>query len=169
VPSWAPLPLDARRENARTQVRQWQAAHPGRIEIRVALPPGPGANLVWNHIAWSLLTIGIRPVRVGIDDQAELSLVDAVAPYDSARWFLATACRLCSDDVALLIAAARDAPTLDARAQRIAEADAALTADSGYIPIAQPLRWSIVTTRVTGWQGNTRAWHPLNHLRNETE
>jgi oligopeptide transport system substrate-binding protein len=68
-----------------------------------------------------------------------------------------------------LIVAAREAPDLTARAQRIAEADAALTADVAFIPLAQPLRWSVVTPRLGAWQRNTRAWHPLNHLRNETE
>lgn len=169
VPAWGPLPLDARRENARARVRDWQRAHPGPVTVRIALPAGPGATLAWASLLVSLRAVGIAPVRVGPDEAAELRLIDAVAPYDSARWFLATACRLCSDDAATLIAAGRDAPALYARAHRIAEADAALTADSGYIPIAQPLRWSIVSVRLTGWQGNSRAWHPLNHLRNESE
>jgi peptide/nickel transport system substrate-binding protein len=100
---------------------------------------------------------------------ADLQLIDAVAPYDSGRWFLVTACRLCSPSVSALIAAARDAPDLAQRAAGIAAADVALTADSAFIPISQPLRWSIVSPRLTAWQGNTRAWHPLNHLRNERE
>lgn len=169
TPAWGPLPLAARRENGRARVLAWHRAHPEPLAIRVALPPGQGSTLVWGAMARALVAIGIRPVRVGMDDDADIRLVDAVAPYDSGRWFLATACELCADDVSLLIDAARDAPDLTARAHRIAEADAALTADSAYIPIAQPFRWSIVTIAITGWQGNTRAWHPLNHLRNETE
>jgi oligopeptide transport system substrate-binding protein len=112
--------------------------------------------------------IGIEPLRVGIADEAELRLIDAVAPYDSGRWFVATACVTCGDAALALVEAGRDAPDLATRARRIAEADAALTADAGYIPIAQPLRWSIVAMRLRAWQGNTRAWHPLNHLRNDT-
>jgi oligopeptide transport system substrate-binding protein len=50
------------------------------------------------------------------------------------------------------------------RAQRLAEADAALTADVAFIPLARPFRWSVVAPRVTGWQPNARAWHPLNRL-----
>ena len=169
IPSWGPLPLDARRENARARVRDWRRTHAEPLVVRVALPSGPGATLAWGQIAAAFLAIGIEPHRVALDDSADLRLVDAVAPYDSARWYLATACRPCGDEAAALVEAARDAPTLEERARRLAEADAALTADSAYIPIAQPLRWSIVTTRITGWQGNTRAWHPLNHLRNETE
>lgn len=154
---------------AQNQVKAWKRAHPGPLTIRVALPSGPGATLVWGSLMASFRAIGVMPERVGLNDPADLRLIDTVAPYDSARWFLATACRMCSDDVTTAIAAGRDAPDLYARAHRIAEADALLAADTGYIPIAQPLRWSIVSARLTGWQGNTRAWHPLNHLRNESE
>jgi peptide/nickel transport system substrate-binding protein len=125
--------------------------------------------LVWAHLALAMRRIGIEPQRVGLADPADLRLIDAVAPYDSGRWFLQTACIACSDEAKALVDAAREAPDLAARAQRIAEADAALTADSSYIPIAQPLRWSLVALRLDAWQRNTRAWHPLNHLRNETE
>jgi oligopeptide transport system substrate-binding protein len=169
APAWSPLALSARRESARAQVRNWKRAHPGPVTVRIALPQGPGATLVWGSLMASFRAIGVMPVRVGMNEAADLRLIDAVAPYDSARWFLATACQLCSDDTATLIAAARDSPALDARAHRIAEADALLATDAAYIPIAQPLRWSIVSARLTGWQGNTRAWHPLNHLRNESE
>lgn len=168
-PGWAALNLGQRRQNARTAVAGWKRTHPGALTLRIALPAGPGATLVWGRLAEALYAIGITPVRVGRDDAAaELRLIDAVAPYDSARWFVATACQPCSPQAQALVEAGRDAPDLDARAQRIAEADAALTADGAYIPIAQPFRWSIVALRLQAWQGNARAWHPLNHLRNET-
>jgi peptide/nickel transport system substrate-binding protein len=170
LPDWSALSPDARRDNTRAQALLWRRTHGGRPPVvRIALPPGPGATRVWIALARSLAAAGIQPVRVTLGEPADLRLIDMVAPYDSARWFLATACMACSDDVAALIAAARDAPTLDERARLIAEADTALAADSAYIPIAQPLRWAIVTNRITGWQGNTRAWHPLSHLRNDGE
>ena len=169
LPAWAPLPLEARRTAARAAVAAWRRTHDAPVTIRIALPAGPGATLVWAHLAASLIAVGIAPQRVGLDDDADLRLIDAVAPHDSGRWFLATACIACSDTAKALIEAARDAPDLAARAQRIAEADAALTADAAYIPIAQPFRWSIVALRLEAWQGNARAWHPLNHLRNDTE
>lgn len=139
------------------------------MTVRIALPAGPGATRLWAYLAAGLLSIGITPERVALDAAADLRLVDAVAPYDSGRWFLATACGDCSGDLAALVESARDAPDLATRASRIAQADAALTADATFIPIAQPLRWSIVALRLGAWQRNTRAWHPLNHLRNETE
>lgn len=168
-PQWTSLAFEARQAMARQRVAAWQRSNPGPLTIRLALPPGTGATRVWSAIARSLVAVGISVRRTDINEPSDLRLVDVVAPYDSARWFLATACRLCGADVALAIDAARDAPTLDARAHRIAEADAAIAADGAYIPIAQPLRWAIVSNRITGWRGNARAWHPLNHLRNESE
>ncbi len=169
LPGWNPVPLEARRENSRVRVRAWQRAHPGLLTLRIAVPTEPGGTLVWTAIARSLLAVGISVRRVPLSADADLRLIDMVAPYDSGRWFLVTACRLCSDDARAAIDAARDAPDLAQRAQAIATADALLTADSAYIPIAQPLRWAIVTARLSGWQGNSRGWHPLNHLLSEIE
>ncbi|PVX29624.1 ABC transporter substrate-binding protein [Sphingomonas pokkalii] len=166
--AWATVPPDARQALAAQRVREWQAVHRGPVEIALALPAGPGATLVWGHLAASLIAVGITPRRVGLGDpQADLELIDAVAPYDSGRWYLATACRACSEDAATLIAAARDAPDLYNRTHRIAEADAMLASDVSFLPIAQPLRYSIVALRLSAWRGNARAWHPLNHLRKE--
>ncbi|MCW4460409.1 ABC transporter substrate-binding protein [Sphingomonas sp. BT-65] len=166
VPEWAVLPLESRRLTARNRVAAWHAANPDAPRtIRVALARSPGATLLWSRIARDLMDMGLRPVWVQEDEDADLRLIDAVAPYDSGRWYLVTACRLCPEPLMEQIEAARDAPTLTDRAQRIADADMALTADAAYIPIAQPLRWSLVALRLRAWQPNARAWHPLTHLR----
>ncbi len=170
VPQWAALTLEERRARARARVSVWrQEAEVDSVRLRVALPEGPGATMLWAHLAADLRSIGIEGERVAMRADADLRLIDAVAPYDSARWFLVTACRLCSEDAELAAEAARDAPTLQNRAQRIAEADALLSAEHIFIPIAQPLRWSIVALRLDAWQRNSRAWHPLDQLRNDSE
>ncbi|WP_066719250.1 ABC transporter substrate-binding protein [Sphingomonas pituitosa] len=166
--SWMTVAPDQRRALAGQRVREWQSVHRGPVEITLALPTGAGATLLWGHLASAMIAIGLTPHRVGLGDpRADLELVDAVAPYDSGRWYLANACRACSDDAATLVAAARDAPDLYNRTHRIAEADAMLASDVAFIPLAQPLRWSIVALRLSNWQGNARAWHPLNHLRKQ--
>ena len=166
VPAWAAPDADPATPAAR--VRAWRAANPGPLVLRVALPPGPGGTLLYGAIGAALVRIGIAPVRVAPDAPADLRLIDAVAPYDSARWYLATACQPCSIDAQAALESARLANTLEVRALHIAEADKALAADVAYIPIAQPLRWSLVALRLKQWQGNARAWHPLNRLRNDT-
>ncbi|MBB5710572.1 ABC transporter substrate-binding protein [Sphingomonas xinjiangensis] len=167
--TWSIMTQGDRRAAARARVALWRRTHPGPMEVRIALPTGPGATLLWGHLAEAMLRIGLTPVRVAIDAPAELRLLDEVAPYDSGRWYVNTACVACSPEAAALIAAGREAPSLTERAQRIAEADAALTRDAAFIPLAQPLRWSAVALRLDAWQRNTRAWHPLNHLRNDRE
>ncbi|HJO63708.1 MAG TPA: ABC transporter substrate-binding protein, partial [Sphingomonas sanguinis] len=59
-------------------------------------------------------------------------------------------------------------PTLAARSAAIATADAAVNADTPFIPLARPLRWSLVSGRLRQYQTNIRAWHPLNRLRADT-
>jgi peptide/nickel transport system substrate-binding protein len=115
-----------------------------------------------------LIGIGIEPVRVALRADADLRLVDRIAPADNARWYLATACGPCGEEAVTLIEAARSATGAEARAQAIAQADAALAADVAFIPLATPLRWSLVAERLDRWQPNARAWHPLNQLRSDT-
>ena len=165
VPAWSLLTQDERRTAARQRVAAWTG---GPIAIRIALPAGPGATLLYAQVAASLIAVGIAPTRVAADAPAELRLVDAVAPYDSARWYLAAACVVCGDAAQAALEAARQAPTLAERGTRIAAADAAMNDDVAFIPLARPLRWSLVSPRLQQWQANTRAWHPLNRLRADT-
>lgn len=169
TPSWASPDAATQATAARDRVAAWRAAHAGPLTLRIALPPGPGATMLYGYVGAALLGMGIAPLRVGLHDEAELRLVDTVAPYDSARWYLATACQPCGAAPQTAIEAARTAPTLALRARQLAEADAALAADVAFIPIARPLRWSLVALRLRQWQGNSRAWHPLNRLRNDTQ
>jgi oligopeptide transport system substrate-binding protein len=167
-PVWAMLSPEQRAAAARGRVALWARAN-GTPTLRLALPAGPGGTLLWAHLARDLYAIGVRPLRVAADaPDADLRLIDSVTPYDSARWYLAEACRACSPEAAQAIEAARTADTLAARAQAIAAADQALTADIAFIPLSRPLRWSLVSLRLAQWQPNARAWHPLNRLRRDT-
>ncbi|MFA5964340.1 MAG: ABC transporter substrate-binding protein [Sphingomonas sp.] len=168
-PGWASATTTTATATATTPppdpVARWRVAHPGDLRLRLAVPRGPGGTLVFGLSAAGLRRIGIAADRVGWDAPADLRLIDAVAPYDSARWYLATACQLCSDAARAALDGARDADTMELRAQHLAEADAALASDVAYIPIARPLRWSLVSLRLKQWQTNARAAHPLNRLR----
>ncbi|THD35291.1 MAG: ABC transporter substrate-binding protein [Sphingomonas sp.] len=168
TPTWTTLAADARLAAARAEVAKYRAANPGPVEVRIALPSGPGGTLLYGQIASRLILIGVRPLRAAMNEPADLRLVDAVAPYDSARWYLATACVACSDEAQAALEAARDAPDMGTRGQHIAEADGLMASDVAFIPIGTPLRWSLVALRLKQWQGNARGWHPLNHLRADT-
>ncbi|HEU0066148.1 MAG TPA: ABC transporter substrate-binding protein [Sphingomonas sp.] len=174
TPDWEPadriLPesLDSAAPPARLDApapaRGWA---PGSVMLRIAMPQSPGATLVFGQVAASLRRIGVVAQRVPIDSPADLKLIDAVAPYDSARWYLATACQPCGAQAQAALEDARLAPTRVTRAAAIARADRALANDIAFIPIARPLRWSVVSLRLRAWQPNTRAWHPLNRLRQD--
>ena len=166
-PPWAALTREQRVAAARASVASWHALK-GVPTLGIALPDGPGGTLLWGRLARDLYAVGIRPRRLGWDDTtADLRLIDQIAPYDSARWYLVTACVACSDDASAAIEASRLAGTLPERAQRLATADAALAADGAFITLGRPLRWSLVSLRLRQWQPNTRAWHPLNRLRGD--
>ncbi len=164
VPGWTLLNQAQRQAGAAARVASWTG---GPVRLRIAMPAGPGGTLLYAQIAASLRRIGVAADRVAIDADADLRLVDAVAPYDSARWYLATACQPCSVAATAKLEEARQAPTMADRAARIAEADVLIVDDVPFIPIARPLRWSLVAPRLSQWQANARAWHPLNRLRTD--
>lgn len=163
-PAWSAVPPADRIGAARQRI----AAFGAPVRLRIALPDGPGATLLYDLVGSNLRRLGVDTVRVAQDAPADLRLVDAVAPYDSARWYLRGACQPCAAPVAALIAQARAAPTLAERARYLTLGDRALAADVAFLPIARPLRWSLVATRLRAFQTNARAIHPLNHLRADT-
>lgn len=168
VPDWATLAPEQRPAAARARVAAWRAAHGAAPTLRLALPDGAGGTILWGHLARDLYAIGVRPIRVRHDDPgADLRLLDLVAPYDNARWYLAEACVACSAEAKAAIEAARLADTLPQRAAATALADRLLTQDVAFVPLSRPLRWSLVALRLRQWQPNPRAWHPLNRLRTD--
>lgn len=170
-PVWAALAPAERLPTARREVETWRAANGGAAPVlRIALPHGPGADLLFRRLRFALSRAGIESELVALDDRtADLRLIDRVAPYDSARWYLRTACQPCSPAAEAAVEAARTAQTLAERGRAIAEADALLAGDVAFIPIMRPFRWSLVAMRLRQFQGNPRAWHPLNHLRNDQD
>jgi oligopeptide transport system substrate-binding protein len=159
---WADLPLDQRRTEARSRITRWQAAHDPAEPVRIALPSGPGATLLFGMLRRDLGAIGLAAERVDIaEKKADLRLIDEVAAYDSALWYLGRiGCArgfLCSDAAEALL-----------REGRLDEAVAQAQAHAGYIPLGAPIRWSLVSQRLTGFTPSPRARHPLNHLFRST-
>ncbi len=167
VPEWATLDLETRRLAARARVSIWRAQSDDPAPLRIALPEGSGADVLWAFLSNGFANVGLPVTRVTIDADADLRLVDRVAPYDSARWYLAMACNPCSVEAQAAVDAARTAPTLPDRRAAIAAADLAVAADTPFIPIARPLRWSLAAQRLQRFQTNARGWHPLNQLRGD--
>jgi oligopeptide transport system substrate-binding protein len=162
---WVGLDEEARIARARGYI-----SDVGKVSvIRVALPSGPGARLLFAGIAADWQRIGVSAVRVAMNEPADLRLIDEVAPHRAALWYLSRfACArgfACSVPADTAMRAALSASQPAQRAAAIAEADAAIASEQIFIPIAAPLRWSLVSPEMIGWRPNSFAAHPLHHLR----
>lgn len=164
---WVDLTLEERRAQAAQRVAAWLGEGEERsARATIALPPGPGSGLLFRELAADLAAIGIRLERVEDAGEADLTLVDRVARYGSARWFLnqfncALDTGLCVPEADARVAEARSQIDPMVRAALFAEAEAELAASNVYIPIGAPIRWSLVRGGIEGFQENRWNVHPL--------
>ena len=171
-PDWTAMPLDQRRAQASASVTRWRADNGPPPPLRIALPKGPGATLLFAMLRRDLGAIGLPTQRVAMTAEADLRLIDEVAAYDSALWYLGrVGCARkihCSDQADIQLQAASLSSSAQERAARIAAAEALMVAHNGYIALGAPVRWSLVSKRLTGFLPSARARHPLNHLFRST-
>lgn len=167
-PTWATLDLAERRRIAAERVATWRGDQP-RPQLRLAVPAGPGARLLFAWFRASWRGIGVDLVAVAEGEPADLAVIDAVAPMDSVSWYLdRISCArgyACDDTAEAKRLAARSAASLDDRARLLAEAEVAASEAGWFIPIARPLRWSLANQRLSEFRENARAVHPLYQLR----
>ena len=165
APAWTPLPLPARRTLAAATLARLA---PERLRVRVALPEGPGWRIVFAHLRRDLATVGVEAVRVAASAPAELRLVDDVAPVTLATWYLrhftCDASRVCDPAADELLAAARIAPNQVNRRALLATADRIISDAAPFIPLAAPVRWSLVSPRLTGFRPNRFGRHAAGEL-----
>ncbi|PTQ12886.1 ABC transporter substrate-binding protein [Sphingomonas oleivorans] len=158
-----------RREDAAAIVALWRTGGGDMPRLRIAMPRGPGADMLFRLVAADWAAIGVQARRVELNESADLRLIDAIAPTDDNNWhlrrFACGASPLCSPEADAALAAAGEAATPETRAIRLATAEAYLESVMPFIAIAQPVRWSLVQPLLNGWLENKRGIHPLNHLR----
>lgn len=163
---WAGRSIEERRALAASRVAQWKGGAP---VLRIAMPTGPGADLVFARIAADLKAVGLAARRVDVDADADLRFADSVATYAAPAWFFnrlscasqPDACSPAADRLADEALQERDPAK---RAELNAEAEAQLTVANTYIPLGAPMRWSLVGGSVTGFAINRLAVHPLMSL-----
>jgi peptide/nickel transport system substrate-binding protein len=168
LPEWSTAPIADRVASARTVINAWKAGHGAPPMLRIALPAGAGATLLFYRLAADFGTLGLRVDRVGMDEPADLRLIDEVAGFDSALWYLA---RLdcasgiaCDPSASTFLDQARTADNPVQQSAMLAEAERLIVANAGFIPLGVPIRWSLVSRRLTGFAPSPRAVHPLNSL-----
>ncbi|MGV3511200.1 MAG: ABC transporter substrate-binding protein [Novosphingobium sp.] len=163
---WQGMSAEERQTQAAARVGAWKSSGKAIPTLNVAMPDGPGSTRVFEQLRTDLARIGLSVRRVGEQDRADLRLVDIVARYGRATWFLnQLSCivqkAVCSPVGDERVAEARKSVDPAARAALLAEAEAEITAANGFIPIARPLRWSMVRGGTSGFAANPWGWHPL--------
>lgn len=188
---WSEQSLEERRAVALSRVRQWETARGNETgaakanangdpsgqqaqgkapRLSIWLPDGEGSQILFDRLSADFAAIGVVLEREEEDaSAADLMLVDDIARYPRATWFLnrlsCTARRgLCSEEADARVAEAVGAPTPQDRAALLSEAEAELTAANVYIPFGTPIRWSLVRGSVDGFETNGWGWHPLMPL-----
>lgn len=167
-PGWSTFDIAERRAEAARRVAAWQSEKGSVPPLRIALPQGAGGRILFARIRADFAAIGIGATRVGADQDTDLRLIDLVADYDGPLWYFARLtcpeARLCSDTVSELIADALEAPSLGERSRIFRDAATALQAEESFIPLAMPLRFSVVRPGIAGHAPNPRGWHLLQYL-----
>jgi peptide/nickel transport system substrate-binding protein len=152
-------------------VRQWTAGKGAPPRLRIAMPEGSGARLLFALLTVGWRQIGVEIERVPAGADADLRLIDAAAPSDTAAWYLRSfscpANAACSAQVNTMLDAAAKAGSAEERTALLGQAEAMLADAVPFLPIAQPLRWSLVAPHLAGFRENPRGVHPFNHLLRE--
>lgn len=160
LPQWTTLEPGERRSRAREVIA---ASSEAPIVLRVAMPSGHGYELLFAHLRRDWRAIGVRAERVGLRAAADLRLIDRVAPITQAAWYLRSfACSenpVCDTEADALLAQARTTQVMAERQQALVAADRLLAEAAPFIPLAAPVRWSLVSQRLTGFQTNGFASH----------
>lgn len=166
APDWIATPLaDRQPALAATAKRLFGGKTP---LLRIALAAGPGSDILFDRLAkdWGGLGIGVR--RVSANEAADLKLVDEVAPTTSPSWFLrhfrCAVAVVCDIKIDEMLEGARDTPVIAQRSALFAQASREIDAQQLFLPIAAPIRWSLVAARISGFAGNRFAIHSLTGL-----
>ncbi len=167
-PDWLTAPIDQRRVALRAEVDRLFGNN-DRPVLRLSLTDGPGANILFDHLAADWAALGIRLERAGNARDSDLVLIDEVAPSTSPAWFVrhfrCVAAAVCDSEVDTLLDGARRSAVSDQRWALLADAAKRIDAAQLFIPIAAPVRWSLVSPRITGFAGNRFGLHTLTGLR----
>ena len=167
-PDWVSMTMQDRIAFARNHVSGWKASEGSVAPLTIALPDAAGARILFKRIQSDLRRVGLDARMVGSNEAADVQLIDEIAPYDSAPWFLKqfTCVRttVCLNDADAKIAEADAATNLQIKAKLYAEVEDMLVDHYNFIPIAVPIRWSLARQGQRGFSVNPRGWHPLNPL-----
>lgn len=169
-PTWSTTPLDQRAaELAATAARLFPDQDARTIKL--LLPAGAGGEILFNRLAADWSALGLTVERAPNAASADLRLVDAVAPSSSPAWFIRQfrcgAVPQCDELADTLLDAARESIVPAQRYALLGQAAGRIDEAQLFIPIAAPVRWSLVSGRIQNFAGNRYARHTLTGLEDK--
>ncbi len=171
-PDWAAQSMDQRKDQARQTIARWKAANGNVRSLRIGLPRGAGSRILFARIKSDLAAIGLNVERVTAARQPDLLLIDRVADLSAPSWYLAQlSCRnlaVCSDESDQLVAKAQLTKDNAERQRLLGEAEMKLQVARNFIPLSNPVRWSVTRDGLLGFHPNARGWHFLQYLGRDT-
>jgi len=166
-PSWTATPL-AQRRPALVAAAARIFNNPKSKTVTLFLPPGPGSDILFNRVAMDWSALGLTVERVPYLALADFTLLDTVAPSTSPAWFVRQfrcgVVKSCDPDADALMDAARTSSVPAQRYALLGQAAAKIDEDQLFIPLAAPVRWSLVSNRIQNFAGNRYARHTLTDL-----
>ena len=169
VPAWLGTPLGDRLPALRDQADRLFGKD--RPTLSIALPDGPGADLLFQELVRDWGAIGLNLQRAAPGAAADLALIDEVAPSASPAWFIrrfrCDVAPVCDADADKLMEAARQTPIPAQRYALLSQAASRIDDAQLFIPIAAPVRWSLVSGRIQGFAGNRYVRHTLTDLEQQ--
>ena len=167
APGWLSVPMDARRSALLAQAAQMFGSKP-KPTIRLLLPVGPGSDVLLRQLKSDWGALGFTVDRAINASDADLRLIDAVAPSTSPAWFVrelrCETVPVCDPEADRLMDAARSASISQQRYALIDQAATKIDDQQLFIALAAPIRWSLVSSRIQGFAGNRFAVHTLTNL-----
>jgi oligopeptide transport system substrate-binding protein len=165
-PAWMATPIADRRGTLVAQAKRLFGNE--KPILRLFLPQGPGSDILFNRLALDWGVIGLTVERAKSVSTADLKLVDSVAPSNSPAWFLRQfRCQfvpVCDTQADELLDAARDTLVAAQRGALLTQAAARIDDAQIFLPLAAPVRWSLVSSQFPGFVGNRYARHTLTDL-----
>ncbi|WP_260482260.1 ABC transporter substrate-binding protein [Sphingomicrobium flavum] len=173
APGWIDEPIKQRQTRYRARLEAILGApdEDGAplLGVLVHLPDGPGGDMLFNRLATDWARIGVEARRAEQPGDAHYVLIDEVAPSGSSAWFVrhfrCTVSTYCLEEADTLMATAREATNVADRETQLVGAALMLDDANIFIPIAAPVRWSLVGPYVTGFAPTRLGRHPLTGLK----
>lgn len=180
LPDWQALSLGQRREEALRLMAEAGFGPDSRLSLTVSATTNAADEALLTLVAADFAAIGVD-ISLGRRGEAahqeavargdfDLALVRRHAPIASPLPFLdPLRCGrnrhgACLKEADALLAQSWTAPTPTERMALLASAERLWAEDAAAIGIVQPVQWSLVSARVSGWTSNAAGVHPLRFL-----